>query len=56
MSGDDEYHHWDEDWTFTRNVAADESAEDRKHALIPERLGGWDFAHPGWNVTAITRV
>ena len=54
--GDDSYYDWDEDWTFTRDLASDESAEDRQHALLPEDRGGWDFAHQGWNVSAIARI
>jgi predicted lipid-binding transport protein (Tim44 family) len=56
VSGDDEYHTWDEDWTFVRDMAVDESAEDREHALLREEQGGWDFAHRGWNVASIARV
>jgi hypothetical protein len=54
--GDDEYHQWDEDWSFVKDTKADESAEDRAHALLPEHQGGWDFAHLGWNSTKIERV
>ena len=56
VSGDDEYHDWDEDWTFVRDFAVDESGEDRQHALMHEEQGGWDFAHRGWNVTSIARI
>ena len=55
-SGDTQYHCWREDWTFEKDTSVDESVEDRVHALLPEARGGWDFAHQGWNVTAIERV
>jgi predicted lipid-binding transport protein (Tim44 family) len=53
---DEQYKQWDEEWTFTRDPNVDESAEDARHALLREEDGGWDFAHKGWNVTAIARV
>ncbi len=56
VAGDDTYHHWDEDWTFSRNPKVDESAEDRKHARLREEDGGWNFEHKGWNVTAVKRA
>ncbi len=56
VSGDDEYHNWDEDWTFVRDMTVDESGEDHAHALLQEQQGGWDFAHRGWNVASIARV
>ncbi len=56
VAGDDEYHDWSEDWTFVRDANEDATAEDRAKALIPEAAGGWDFAHQGWNVAAVTRV
>jgi predicted lipid-binding transport protein (Tim44 family) len=56
LDGDDQWHDWDEDWTFSKNLDADESAEDQKHALLPDHHGHWDFAHQGWNIHAVTRV
>jgi predicted lipid-binding transport protein (Tim44 family) len=56
VEGDDEYHHWDEEWTFEHVQGVDDPAEDREHALLPEARGGWDFAHRGWNVAGIKRL
>jgi len=56
ICGDDEYHDWDEDWTFEHVRGIDEPAEDREHALGSEADGRWDFAHRGWNVSGIARI
>jgi predicted lipid-binding transport protein (Tim44 family) len=55
VGGDEEYHDWDEDWTFVRDTSIDQRGTDRTHALMREEQGGWDFAHRGWNVASITR-
>ncbi len=55
VGGDEEYHDWDEDWTFVRDTSIDQRGTDRTHALLREEQGGWDFAHRGWNVASITR-
>jgi predicted lipid-binding transport protein (Tim44 family) len=56
VDGDDEYHSWDEDWTFVRDMAIDGRGTDRTHALLREEQGGWDFAHHGWIAARITRT
>jgi predicted lipid-binding transport protein (Tim44 family) len=56
VDGDDEYHNWDEDWTFVRDTSIDGRGADRTHALLREEQGGWGFAHRGWTVASIARV
>ncbi len=56
VAGDDEYHDWDEDWTFVRDMSTDGRVADRTHALLRVEQGGWDFAHHGWTVASIARL
>jgi predicted lipid-binding transport protein (Tim44 family) len=56
VAGDDEYHDWDEEWTFEKVPGIDDPVEDREHALLREAEGGWDYAHRGWNVAGIERI
>ncbi len=55
VDGDNEYHNWDEDWTFVRDMSVDVSGTDRTHALLREDQGGWGYAHRGWTVASIER-
>jgi len=45
-----------EDWTFQRDPAADTTATDEAHLLIPEADGGWLLAHRGWAATTTNRA
>jgi len=56
VSGSEQAHEWDEDWTFWRDPSVDSSATDRQRTEMRQSQGGWFIAHKGWMVTAIERA